>query len=307
LRASGPLEISGPASALAAQRQFPRQLLAPRDLLSDHSSYRPYQRSINITGRRVIELLNVSKHYAGTQAVGNVTLRLPQGAFTVIVGESGSGKTTLLKLINRLIEPDSGQIIIDGRDVRAEDPVLLRRRIGYVIQKVGLLPHISVADNVALVPRLLGWSDADIRSRVDELLSLVSLPPEVFRDRFPEELSGGQSQRVGIARALAARSHVLLLDEPLGAVDPITRAGLQTELRSIHDELGLTSIMVTHDMIEALTLGDQIAVMLRGEIVQLASPAQLMASPANGYVERLVEMARAHGEQLRAILPERRA
>jgi osmoprotectant transport system ATP-binding protein len=255
----------------------------------------------------VIELLNVSKHYAGTQAVGNVTLRLPQGAFTVIVGESGSGKTTLLKLINRLIEPDSGQIIIDGRDVRAEDPVLLRRRIGYVIQKVGLLPHISVADNVALVPRLLGWSDADIRSRVDELLSLVSLPPEVFRDRFPEELSGGQSQRVGIARALAARSHVLLLDEPLGAVDPITRAGLQTELRSIHDELGLTSIMVTHDMIEALTLGDQIAVMLRGEIVQLASPAQLMASPANGYVERLVEMARAHGEQLRAILPERRA
>ena len=255
----------------------------------------------------MIELNDVSKRYGETLAVRNVTLRIPRGEFAVIVGESGSGKTTLLKLVNRLIEPDSGEIHIDGRDVRQEDPVALRRRIGYVIQKVGLLPHESVAHNVATVPRLLGWSLPDTRARVDELLELVGLPAATFRDRYPDELSGGQSQRVGIARALAARSRVLLLDEPLGAVDPITRAALQVALRRIHHELELTSIMVTHDMIEALTLADRIAVMLRGEIVQLAKPAELMAAPANDYVAQLVGMARTHGEKLRALLPENQA
>ena len=252
----------------------------------------------------MIEILNVSKHYGGTLAVSDVTLRLSPGEFTVIVGESGSGKTTLLKLINRLIEPDAGEIRIDGLDTRAEDPVALRRRIGYVIQKVGLLPHLSVADNIAIVPRLLHWGAEDTRTRVDELLGLVGLPPQLFRDRFPDELSGGQSQRVGIARALAARSRVLLMDEPLGAVDPITRAALQAELRRIHMDLKLTSLMVTHDMIEALTLADRIAVMFRGKIVQLAAPAELMASPADGYVSQLVHMAREHGERLRSILPK---
>jgi osmoprotectant transport system ATP-binding protein len=223
----------------------------------------------------------------------------------VIVGESGSGKTTLIKLINRLIEQDFGEIRIDGRDVRAVDPVALRRGIGYVIQRVGLLPHVSVADNIATVPRLLGWPKQDVRIRVDQLLELVGLPAATYRTRYPDELSGGQSQRVGIARALAARSRLLLLDEPLGAVDPITRAGLQGELRRIHRELGLTSIMVTHDIVEALSLADRIAVMHRAELVQLATPAELMLSPATEYVRQLVDLARIQGEQLRAILPQR--
>lgn len=255
-------------------------------------------------GVAVIQLISVSKHFGATAVINDVTLQVADGEFLVIVGESGSGKTTLLKLLNRLIEPDSGEIRIDGRDARAENPVLLRRRIGYVIQEVGLLPHVSVADNIAVVPRLLGWPEADTQARVDELLELVGLPAATFRGRFPDGLSGGQAQRVGIARALAARSKVLLLDEPLGAVDPITRAGLQVELRRIHRELALTSIMVTHDMLEALTLADRIAVMLRGEIVQLATPRELIAAPANDYVASLVGMVRAHGEQLRAILPE---
>jgi osmoprotectant transport system ATP-binding protein len=252
----------------------------------------------------VIELINVSKRYGDTWAAHHVTLRIEQGELAVVVGESGSGKTTLLKLVNRLIEPDAGEIRIDGRDVRGEDPVALRRRIGYVIQQVGLLPHVSVADNVATVPRLLDWSPAQTRKRVDELLELVGLPAAIYRDRYPDQLSGGQSQRVGIARALAARSRVLLLDEPFGALDPITRAALRGELRRIHHELGLTSIMVTHDMVEALTLADRVAVMLRGELIQLARPADLMAAPASDYVAKLVGMARAQGEQLSGILAE---
>jgi osmoprotectant transport system ATP-binding protein len=250
----------------------------------------------------LIELIGVSKCFGARVAITDVTLRVDPGEFMVIVGQSGSGKTTLLKLVNRLLEPDSGEIRIRGRDVRAENPVSLRRQIGYVIQAVGLLPHVSVADNIAIVPRLLGWAAADIRTRVDELLNRVGLPAASFRERFPDELSGGQAQRVGIARALAARSGLLLLDEPLGAVDPITRAALQMELRRIHRELQLTSIMVTHDMLEAVTLADRIAVMLRGAIVQVARPSELMAAPANDYVARLVEMVRAHGDQLRAIL-----
>jgi osmoprotectant transport system ATP-binding protein len=251
----------------------------------------------------VIELIDVSKRYGDTLAIDHVTLRIVRGELAIIVGESGSGKTTLLKMLNRLIEPDSGEVRIDGRDVRSEDAVALRRRTGYVIQQVGLMPHLTVADNIATVPRLMGWPSPEITHRVNELLELVGLPAATYRERYPDELSGGQRQRVGIARAVAARPQVLLLDEPFGALDPITRAAQQSELRRIHQELKLTSIMVTHDLIEALTLADRIAVMLRGALVQLATPAELMAAPANAYVASLVDMARSHGEKLRAILP----
>ncbi|MDQ3298367.1 MAG: ABC transporter ATP-binding protein [Myxococcota bacterium] len=249
----------------------------------------------------MIELHDVGKRYGATWVVRHVTMPIARGELVAVLGESGSGKTTLVKMINRLIDPDEGTVKIDGRDVRDADPVALRRTIGYVIQQVGLLPHLTVSDNVAMVPRLLGWSAADIQARVDELLELVELPATTYRARYPDQLSGGQRQRVGVARALAARPRVLLLDEPFGALDPITRVGLQDKLRRIHLELGLTSILVTHDMVEALVMADRIAVMLRGELRQLATPAELFAAPADEYVARLVGMARTQGEQLRAL------
>jgi len=249
----------------------------------------------------VIEFLDVSKLYGERRVVQHVTLEIGRGELVALLGESGSGKTTLLKMVNRLIDPDHGTVRVDGRDVQAEDAVMLRRRIGYVIQHVGLLPHLDVADNVALVPRLVNWAPDKIRARVDELLDLVGLPPRIYRARFPEQLSGGQRQRVGVARALAARPGVLLLDEPFGALDPITRAGLQRELRRIHGELELTTVIVTHDMVEALTLADRIAVLRDGKLLQLATPAELMASPADDYVAALVAMARQQGEQLLAL------
>jgi len=248
----------------------------------------------------VIELVDVSKGYEAGWAVRHVSLTIKAGELVAVLGESGSGKTTLVKMVNRLIDPDEGEIRIDGRDVRTEDAVALRRTIGYVIQQVGLLPHLTVADNVAMVPRLLSWSREDIERRVAELLELVGLPAATYGDRYPDELSGGQRQRVGVARALAARPRVLLLDEPFGALDPITRVQLHSELRRIHHELALTTIMVTHDMVEALTLADRIAVMFRGELRQLASPHELMTAPADDYVAQLVAMARQQGEQLRA-------
>jgi osmoprotectant transport system ATP-binding protein len=249
----------------------------------------------------MIELQRVSKRYGDAWAVRDVTMTIARGELVAVLGESGSGKTTLLRMINRLIDCDEGVVKLDGRDVRGEDPVALRRTIGYVIQQVGLLPHLTVAANVAMVPRLLRWSAEQIRARVDELLALVGLPPQTYRDRYPDQLSGGQRQRVGVARALAARPRVLLLDEPLGALDPITRVALQGELRRIHDELGLTSLLVTHDMVEAITLADRIAVMLRGELRQLATPAELVRAPADDYVASLVAMARDQGDKLAAL------
>jgi osmoprotectant transport system ATP-binding protein len=249
----------------------------------------------------VIELQGVGKRYGDDWVVRDVTMTVARGELVAILGESGSGKTTLLKIINRLVEPDAGVVKIDGREVRGEDPVALRRTIGYVIQNVGLLPHLTVAANVAMVPRLLGWPGEQTRARVDELLDLVGLTAATYRDRYPDQLSGGQRQRVGVARALAARPRVLLMDEPLGALDPLTRVALQDELRRIHRELGLTSILVTHDMVEAMVMADRIAVMLRGELRQLATPEELVASPADDYVARLVAMARRQGEQLVAV------
>jgi osmoprotectant transport system ATP-binding protein len=249
----------------------------------------------------VIELLDVSKRYdrAGTAwAVQRVNLAIGDGELVALVGESGSGKTTLLKMINRLIDADRGEIRIAGRNVRDEDPVALRRTIGYVIQQAGLLPHISVADNVAMVPRLLRWPAGETAARVDELLALVGLPPATYRARFPDQLSGGQRQRVGVARALAARPRVLLLDEPFGALDPITRLALQDELRRIHRELALTTVLVTHDMVEALTLADRVVVMSAGGVRQIAAPRELLAAPADDYVARLVDVVRLQHRQL---------
>jgi osmoprotectant transport system ATP-binding protein len=246
----------------------------------------------------MIALRAVTKRYADVLAVRQVTLLAAKGELVALVGGSGSGKTTLLKMVNRLIEPDEGEVFVGGREVRSEPAVALRRTIGYVIQHVGLLPHLTVEENVAMVPRLLRWPRDVARARVDELLELVGLPPATYRGRFPDELSGGQRQRVGLARALAARPRVLLLDEPFGALDPITRATLQAELRKIHRELELTMLMVTHDMVEALTLADRVAVMKNGELRQVATPAELMRSPGDAYVAELVTMARQQATSL---------
>jgi osmoprotectant transport system ATP-binding protein len=253
----------------------------------------------------VIEFVDVSKRYPGAEAswaVRHVSLQIAAGELVAVLGESGSGKTTLVRMINRLVEPEGGEVRVEGRDVGKEDAVALRRSIGYVIQQVGLFPHFTVAENIAVVPRLLRWPEAEISERVDELLDLVGLAAMTYRARFPDQLSGGQRQRVGVARALAARPKVLLLDEPFGALDPITRVELQGSLRRIHRELALTTVMVTHDLVEALTLADRVAVMYRGELRQLGTPHQLMTEPADDYVARLMDMARHQVAELRPLL-----
>ena len=223
-------------------------------------------------------------------AVHDVDLTIAGGEFAVLLGPSGSGKSTLLRTINRLIEPTSGTVLIDGVDVRTLDPVVLRRGIGYVIQAVGLFPHYTVAENVAVVPRLLGWDDARVRHRVDEFLGLIRLDPAQYRDRNPRELSGGEAQRVGVARALAAEPRVLLMDEPFAAVDAIVRASLQDEIARVHRELGTTIVFVTHDVDEALRLADRVVVINAGHVVQAAPPAELLEHPADAFVRDLVGM-----------------
>jgi osmoprotectant transport system ATP-binding protein len=253
----------------------------------------------------MIELRQVTRRYAGDPpvvAVRAVDLDIVAGELVALVGESGSGKTTLLKMINRLIDPDQGTVRVGGVNVRTRPPALLRREIGYVIQQGGLFPHLSVAENVGVVPRLLGWPAAEIAARVDELLAMVELDPARYRDRDPAALSGGQRQRVGVARALAARPKVLLLDEPFGALDPITRDGLQEELRRIHRELALTTVIVTHDLAEALTLADRVAIVRGGEIRQIDTPSALWAAPADDYVAQLLDMARRQVARLSALV-----
>jgi osmoprotectant transport system ATP-binding protein len=238
-----------------------------------------------------IELVDVSKRYPGQQqaAVDNVSMRIPAGEIVVLVGPSGCGKTTTMKMINRLIEPTSGQILLDGDNVIDRDADDLRRHIGYVIQAGGLFPHMTVAANVGLVPGLLKWDKKRTTERVDELLDLVGLDPADFRNRYPREISGGQQQRVGVARALAADPPVLLMDEPFGAVDPITRSRLQDELIRLQDELGKTIVFVTHDFDEAVKLGDRIAVLATGSrIVQYDTPAEILTNPADQYVADFV-------------------
>ncbi len=252
----------------------------------------------------MIRIRNVSKSFDGGQrfAVRDVTLTVEAGELMALLGTSGSGKTTTLKLVNRLLEATSGTIEVAGRDVSEVDPVELRRGIGYVFQGVGLFPHLSVARNVAVVPELLGWPAADVVARVDELLRLVRLAPDEYRERRPRELSGGQRQRVGFARALAARPLVLLLDEPFGALDPLTRDDLRVDVRNLQRALGVTSVLVTHDMAEALLLADRIAVMDAGRVLQVGTPRELLAAPANDTVERLLAAPRRQTEALEALL-----
>lgn len=222
-------------------------------------------------------------------AVDSVTFGVPAGSTCMLVGTSGAGKTTLLRMVNRLIEPTSGEIIIDGKNVLAENPIELRRRIGYVIQQIGLFPHMNVAENIRVTAEVAGgWTKQRLDARVDELMELVGLSPAEYRKRFPRELSGGQQQRVGLARALATDPAVLLMDEPFGALDDITRCHMQDELLRIQRNVRKTILFVTHDMDEAFKLGNQIAVLNEGKLVQLGSPVDLLTNPANEFVARLV-------------------
>jgi osmoprotectant transport system ATP-binding protein len=237
-----------------------------------------------------VRIDRVTARYTGSQnnAVEEVTLDVRAGELIVLLGPSGSGKSTLLRTINRLVTPAGGTLYVDGRDVLTFDPTLLRRSIGYVVQAVGLFPHMSVAQNIAIVPQLIGWEPARIHRRVDDLLTLVHLDPASYRHRFPRELSGGEAQRVGVARALAAEPRVLLMDEPFGAVDALVRLALQEELRRIHQELGTTIFFVTHDIDEALRMADRIAVVRNGRIEQYDVPLRLLSYPATPYVEELL-------------------
>ena len=244
-----------------------------------------------------------SGHDAGrVTAVDDVSLDIAEGDFLAIVGASGSGKSTLLRLANRLLDADSGRVMVEGEDVREVDPVRLRRRMGYVFQSGGLFPHMRIADNIAVTPRLLGWPAAEIATRVDELLDMVRLDRSLHRDRLPHELSGGQQQRVGVARALAARPRIMLMDEPFGALDPLTRDTLGEEYRALHRRLALTTVMVTHDMTAALLLADRIAVMRAGRLVAQGRPAELSGND-DPYVAELLRTPRRQAEQLNALLP----
>jgi osmoprotectant transport system ATP-binding protein len=241
-------------------------------------------------GAAPIRLDGVRKVYPdGTEAVAGLTLDVPAGELVVLVGPSGCGKSTILRMVNRLVEPSGGRIVLGDEDVTHADPVALRRRMGYVIQHVGLFPHQTVRANVATVPRLLGWSRSRLNERVDELLALVGLEPQRYADRYPHELSGGQRQRVGVARALAADPVVLLMDEPFSAVDPIVRARLQDEFLRLQATVRKTILFVTHDVDEAVRLGDRIAVLSDGgHLEQYDPPAVLLAKPANDFVAEFV-------------------
>jgi len=249
-----------------------------------------------------IELSAVSKRFRGVLAVDAVSLAVDTGALVALVGGSGSGKSTTLAMVNRLLDPDAGAVRIGGRDVRDEPAPQLRRRIGYCFQQIGLFPHLTVAENVAVTPGLLGWPRPRVAARVDEMLALVELEPATFRDRLPDALSGGQQQRVAIARALAAEPAVLLMDEPFGALDPLTRDLLQERFQAIRRSLGVTTLFVTHDMAEALRLADRIAVLDAGRLVQQGTPAELLRAPANDAVARMLATPRRQAEAVEALL-----
>jgi osmoprotectant transport system ATP-binding protein len=248
----------------------------------------------------MIELDRVVKEYQGRRVVDDLTFTVPEGAFCVLLGTSGCGKSTTLRMINRLVPHDGGAIRIDGTDVREVAPEILRRRIGYAIQSTGLFPHWTIEDNIGTVPRLLDWPQSRIRDRVTELLQLFRLNPETYRHKHPHQLSGGEQQRVGVARALAADPDLLLMDEPFGAVDPVTRDALQAEMARIHQATGKTIVFVTHDIAEALRLATVIAVMDRGHLAQWGSPLEILESPANDFVAGFVG-GEASGVQLLAL------
>jgi osmoprotectant transport system ATP-binding protein len=244
---------------------------------------------------------HVTKDFGNVRAVDGVSLQIAEGEFLAIVGGSGSGKTTLLRMANRLIDPDAGTIAIHGQNTQSADPIALRRRIGYVFQSAALFPHMSVAQNIGITPRLLDHPAAQIAGRVDELMDMVQLDRAQYRDRRPIELSGGQRQRVGLARALAANPKIVLMDEPFGALDPITRDALGTDYKSLHEKLGLTTVMITHDMAEALLLADRVAVMHSGKIVAQGDAAELERSEDN-YVRDLLRTPRRQAAQLQSLL-----
>ena len=249
----------------------------------------------------MIQAMGLTKRYGATAVVDDLTLDVGAGELVVLLGGSGSGKTTTLKMINRLIEPTVGSIHLDGVDAATLPPHELRRRIGYVFQRIGLFPHLTVGENIAVTPTLLDWPADRIAARVDQLLRLVELDP-ALRDRWPRQLSGGQQQRVGAARALAAEPRVMLLDEPFGALDPVTRERLQASFLRIREELNLTALFVTHDMTEALTLGDRIGVMQDGRLVQVGTPQELLTQPADPYVERMMSTPRRQAAAVDALI-----
>ncbi|MDR3225168.1 MAG: ABC transporter ATP-binding protein [Clostridiales Family XIII bacterium] len=245
--------------------------------------------------KEALQFENVVKRFPGADynAVDHVSLSVEEGALVTILGTSGSGKTTLLKMVNRLYEPGEGRILLHGKDIALQDPVQLRRGIGYVIQQVGLFPHMTVRDNIATVPKILKWENAKIDARVDALLALVNLDPAEYRGRFPAQLSGGQQQRVGLARALAVDPVIMLLDEPFGAIDAINRSTLQDELLSIHRASKKTYLFVTHDIAEAFKLGTHVLIMRDGKVVQYDTPSEIRRAPADDFVEELIGRDRA--------------
>jgi osmoprotectant transport system ATP-binding protein len=252
----------------------------------------------------MIQVQGLTRRFAGVAAVSDVSFAVAPGELLVLVGESGSGKTTTLKMINRLVEPDAGRVVVEGRDAARLDPHVLRRSIGYVFQRIGLFPHLTVAENVAVPLTLLGWDRERMAGRVAELLSLVELDPEMG-PRLPAGLSGGQQQRVGVARALAASPRVMLLDEPFGALDPLTRDRLQQSFQRLRRALGLSAVFVTHDMAEALLLADRVGVMRAGRLVQIGSPREIAAAPADEEVARLLETPARQARAVEAALGSR--
>jgi osmoprotectant transport system ATP-binding protein len=248
-----------------------------------------------------IELDDVAKAFGQGLAVRGLSLSVPAGAFVALVGASGSGKTTTLKMINGLVVPDQGEVRIDGRPIREQPGPILRRSMGYVFQGVGLFPHLTVAENIAATPRLLGWGAASIFARQVELLDMVGLPQD-YAGRMPDQLSGGERQRVGVARALAARPSIMLMDEPFGALDPVTRDALGTAYRALHEQLGLTTVMVTHDVQEAVLLADRIVVMKAGQVLADDVPRRLLTDPGDPDVAALMATPRRQAERVAALM-----
>jgi len=250
----------------------------------------------------MIRFENVSKSYRKGHAVlRGLNLEIAEREFAVLIGPSGCGKSTTLSLVNRLTVPTGGAVLMDGVDIAHTDPVILRRHIGFVFQSIGLFPHLTVTENIGITPRLLGWRIQEISARIRELMEMVRLP-SAYAERLPRHLSGGEQQRVGLARALAARPKIMLMDEPFGALDPLVRDELGGEYRVIHDRLGLTTVLVTHDMTEGLLLADRIVVMREGEIVQRGSPRDLLRSPADDFVRAMIESPRRRAERLNQAL-----
>ena len=244
-----------------------------------------------------VEFKHINKQFKNSAypALNDVSVNIKEGEFVTILGSSGCGKTTMIKMINRLYEPDSRDILLFGKNIRDENPVELRRKIGYVIQQVGLFPHMTVADNIATIPKILKWDKLKIKEETDRMLRLVQLDPDEFRSRYPAQLSGGQQQRVGLARALIANPRIMLLDEPFGAIDAINREILQNELKSIHKKSKCTYLFVTHDIREALKLGTKVIIMNEGRILQYAAPDEIVKDPADDFVANLLKTADLKG------------